>query len=276
MSKSTKLRMSLGVAFLIVGIPIAINEFYKADCGYITVWDGAVVLGYYGTILASIVTVISIFVTITFTKKQIQRDTFLKNENEKWNRLRLIFLQIINNINPILVLKDIIDNGLSNPEKAAVVLQRYQMDCKIASDLLNAHLNMDEYPKFKKLIDSITTTAEGFVNISQKAIEQYSNLRLLELEDMAVNVIKAEEEYPGFFSKEHLAFCKDVLEKVKATSFEDINRQITQINTEFIQEYEEKYRTLLQLTGATFETIAKETQRQADNMLSFDKVYCRK
>ena len=48
-----------------------------------------------------------------------------------------------------------------------------------------------------------------------------------------------------------------------------INRQITQLNTEFIQAYEEKYRVLLQLTGSTFETIAIETQRQADSMLSF-------
>ena len=36
--------------------------------------------------------------------------------------------------------------------------------------------------------------------------------------------------------------------------------------------YEEKYRALLQLTGSTFETIAIETKRQADSMLSFGKV----
>ncbi len=52
--------------------------------------------------------------------------------------------------------------------------------------------------------------------------------------------------------------------------------QHTQLNTEFIQAYEEKYRALLQLTGSTFETIAIETQRQADSMLSFGKVRNRK
>lgn len=30
--------------FLIIGIPIIINECYKANCGYITVLDGADVL----------------------------------------------------------------------------------------------------------------------------------------------------------------------------------------------------------------------------------------
>lgn len=47
----------IAAIFLIVGIPIIINECYKANCGYITVWDGADVLGYYGAILGSIIAV---------------------------------------------------------------------------------------------------------------------------------------------------------------------------------------------------------------------------
>ena len=45
MSKRTKFLIILGAVFLIVGIPIIINECYKANCGYITVWDGSDVLG---------------------------------------------------------------------------------------------------------------------------------------------------------------------------------------------------------------------------------------
>lgn len=78
----------IAAIFLIVGIPIIINECYKANCGYITVWDGADVLGYYGAILGSIIAVATLAITIIFTKKQIQRDSFLKNENEKWTGLR--------------------------------------------------------------------------------------------------------------------------------------------------------------------------------------------
>ena len=67
----------IAAIFLIVGIPIIINECYKANCGYITVWDGADVLGYYGAILGSIIAVATLAITIVFTKKQIQRDSFL-------------------------------------------------------------------------------------------------------------------------------------------------------------------------------------------------------
>ena len=276
MSKKTKFLVVLGAVFLVVGIPIIINECYKANCGYITVWDGSDVLGYYGTILGSVIAVISIIVTIAFTKKQIQRDSFLKNENEKWDRLKSIFLQTLSDINPMRILKDVMDNGFTDPTKAITLLQRYQLDCKIANDLLNAHLNMNDYPKFKELIDSIATTAEVFVDISQKEIDQYSDFRLLQHKDTALEMLSIEKERPGSFSKENIAFNKDILEKTKTISHESINRQITQLNTEFIQAYEEKYRALLQLTGSTFETIAIETQRQADSMLSFGKVRNRK
>lgn len=271
MSKKTKFLVALGAVFLVVGIPIIINECYKANCGYITVWDGSDVLGYYGTILGSVIAVISIIVTIAFTKKQIQRDSFLKNENEKWDRLQSIFLKTLSDINPMRILKDVMDNGFTDPTKAITLLQRYQLDCKIANDLLNAHLNMNDYPKFKELIDSIATTAEVFVDISQKEIDQYSDFRLLQHKDTALEMLNIEKERPGSFSKENIAFNKDILEKTKTISHESINRQITQLNTEFIQAYEEKYRALLQLTGSTFETIAIETQRQADSMLSFGK-----
>lgn len=276
MSKKTKFLVALGAVFLVVGIPIIINECYKANCGYITVWDGSDLLGYYGTILGSVIAVISIIVTIAFTKKQIQRDSFLKNENEKWDRLKSIFLQTLSDINPMRILKDVMDNGFTDPTKAITLLQRYQLDCKIANDLLNAHLNMNDYPKFKELIDSIATTAEVFVDISQKEIDQYSDFRLLQHKDTALEMLSIEKERPGSFSKENISFNKDILEKIKTISHEtisheSINRKITQLNTEFIQAYEEKYRALLQLTGSTFETIAIETQRQADSMLSFGK-----
>ena len=99
------LKIILGIlvisAFL-VGIPIVINECYKTNCGYSIAWDASAMLGYYGTILGAIITVVTLVATITFTKKQIQRESFLKNESEKWSKLKSIFLDILSNINPIV------------------------------------------------------------------------------------------------------------------------------------------------------------------------------
>ena len=157
------LKIILGIlvisAFL-VGIPIVINECYKANYGYSTAWDASAMLGYYGTILGAIITVVTLVATITFTKKQIQRESFLKNESEKWSKLKSIFLDILSNINPMGNLKEVMDNGFIDPTKAIHILQRYQMNCKTSTDLLNAYLNMNDYPKVKHLIDGIAEMAK--------------------------------------------------------------------------------------------------------------------
>ena len=180
------LKIILGIlvisAFL-VGIPIVINECYKANCGYSTAWDASAMLGYYGTILGAIITVVTLVTTITFTKKQIQRESFLKNESEKWSKLKSIFLDILSNINPMVTLKEVMDNGFIDPTKAIHILQRYQMNCKTSTDLLNAYLNMNDYPKVRHLIDGIAEMAEEFVDISSGEIEQYSDFRILQNKD---------------------------------------------------------------------------------------------
>ena len=190
------LKIILGIlvisAFL-VGIPIVINECYKANCGYSTAWDASAMLGYYGTILGVIITVVTLVATITFTKKQIQRESFLKNESEKWSKLKSIFLDILSNINPMGTLKEVMDNGFIDPTKAIHILQRYQMNCKTSTDLLNAYLNMNDYPKVKHLIDGIAEMAEEFVDISSGEIEQYSDFRILQNKDSAYQMVEIEK-----------------------------------------------------------------------------------
>ena len=267
------LKIILGIlvisAFL-VGIPIVINECYKANCGYSTAWDASAMLGYYGTILGAIITVVTLVATITFTKKQIQRESFLKNESEKWSKLKSIFLDILSNINPMGTLKEVMDNGFIDPTKAIHILQRYQMNCKTSTDLLNAYLNMNDYPKVKHLIDGIAEMAEEFVDISSGEIEQYSDFRILQNKDSAYQMVEIEKARPGSFSKENLATNQEIIEKLKNISNENINSQIAFYNSEFIRVYETKYRALLQSIGSTFETLEVATAQEADRLLNFD------
>ena len=256
------------ISVLVFGIPIVINEYYKANCGYSTEWDAAAMLGYYGTVLGSIITVATLVATITFTKKQIQRESFLKAQSEKWSKLKSIFLEILSNINPMVTLKEVMDNGFIDPTKAIHILQRYQMNCKTSTDLLNAYLNMNDYPKVRHLIDGIAEMAEEFVDISSGEIEQYSNFRILQNKDSAYQMLEIEKAHPGSFSKENLATNQEVIEKSKTISNENINSQIAHFNSEFIRVYETKYRALLQSIGSTFETLESESMREADRLLN--------
>lgn len=257
--------------FLIVGVPLIINECYKSNCGYITVWDGADVLGYHGTILSAVIAVLTLVATIVFTKKQIQRDSFLRTETDKLSKLESIFLEILDSINPIETLKNVMDNGFSDPTKAISILQKYQLNCKTANDRLNAHLNMADYPKFKVIIDSIANIAKEFVSISQGEIDQYSNLRLWTHRENASKILHNEKIMPGSFSTKEIAFSKELLEKTKGMNYFDIENAIAQLNEEFIKAYETKFRSLLQLNGSTFEEVNAEVQQRADDILRLSR-----
>ena len=57
----------LALLAVVIGIPVIINESYKANSGYMTMWGAADALAYYGTILGSLVAVATVVVTILFT-----------------------------------------------------------------------------------------------------------------------------------------------------------------------------------------------------------------
>lgn len=263
----------LVISVFVFGIPIIINECYKANCGYSTAWDASAMLGYYGVILGAIITVVTLVATITFTKKQIQRESFLKAESEKWNKLKSVFLEMLENINPMVTLKDVMDNGFVDPPKAINILQRYQMDCRTSTDLLNAHLNMNDYPKVKHLVDGITEMAEEFVKISKGEVDQYSDFNILKNKDVFLLMAERENAYPGSFSKEELEENQENIEKLKTLNNETINSQIKHLNSEFIRVYETKHRALLQSIGSTFETIEMATVQEADRLLSLGIKY---
>ena len=257
----------LGAIFLIIGVPIIINECYKANSGYTTVWDGADALGYYGSILGSIIAVATLAITIIFTKKQIQRESFIRTETEKLSKLETIFGEILDSINPMETMKKVMDNGFIDPTKAINILQKYQLNCKTACDRLNAHLNMSDYPKFKKIIESIASISEEFVSISQGEIDQYSDLRLWSHRETSLKMLRNEEIIPGSFLPKDIAFSKDIVEKTNAIDYANIEKTIATLNGNFVDLYETKFRGLLQLYGATFEESKTEIHKKADGIL---------
>lgn len=59
---------------LIVGVPIIINECYKTNSGYMTIWGAADALAYYGTIVASVGAAVGVFVSIKVAAKNYKED----------------------------------------------------------------------------------------------------------------------------------------------------------------------------------------------------------
>ena len=83
------------VIISVIGIPTAINECYKRGGRYITFLGAEAILSYYGTILSTFVSAATIAITILFTRKQIARDSYLKNEDRKWSNIENIFAKAL-------------------------------------------------------------------------------------------------------------------------------------------------------------------------------------
>ena len=235
----------LGAIFLIVGVPIIINECYKANSGYTTVWDGADALGYYGAILGSVIAVATLAVTIIFTKKQIQRDNFIKIETEKWSKIERVFAAVLDDINPIRVMKDTMDNGITDPGKAMNILQKYQLTCEMAGDQLKVCVHSKDYVSVKPLVDSIISATKQFVAVSQKQINQYSNLLSLRQRELAEQAVKIQTQHPGAFSQEDISEHLEIIERTKDIKFDTIRMELCLFINETVEVNNNVYKPLL-------------------------------
>lgn len=265
------LRILLGIV-LVVGIPIFINWAYKYGSRhgalFITAWDAGAVLSYYGAILGSFVTVAGLFITIRFTKGQIQRESFLRIESDKWTKIETVVSNMLNEINPMPTLKQATDAGFVDPSSTIFLLQKYQMTCRTATDQLISYINTADYPKIKELVDHIAEVAEKFFQVSQKEIDQFSKQQELKQRELTLELLSKEKKYPGSLFEEDIAKYYETIHATADIHFEDIVKAIQQLNVEFIHIYEADFRELLQQKGITFEKISLQTQENADAILS--------
>lgn len=63
----------IAVLVFVFLIPIAINELYLANTGYITLWSAADVLSYYAEILSGVISIGALIATIYYSKKDTQK-----------------------------------------------------------------------------------------------------------------------------------------------------------------------------------------------------------
>ena len=143
--------------FLIFIIPIIINELYKKNSGYITLWGASDVLSYYAVILTGLISVSILAFTIYTTKKETNKQIkfqlsqaqypfyqidwirinetnahFIKNENQKWE-----YVFKINNNCELINSKDkTIDIHLNNIGNSIALNSSYSVNM-FASTLIS-------------------------------------------------------------------------------------------------------------------------------------------
>lgn len=255
------------VLLFVIGVPLIINECYKQNTGYITVWTGADVLAFYGSVLGAMITAGSLVITIRFTKKQLERDSYLKTETEKWAKLDEVFSEILDEINPIRVINQTIEVGFLDAAKENAFLSKYCISCKLATDRLCSQLNTDDYKKVKELIDSIIQFSEKVTPVIDCEIELYRKMLQLQQRKNVLELLEYSRANAASISPQELEEYNEILKKTEGLTLDQIRMDLREPYEKVNNLYANEYRELLQKKGATFELIRRDIQNKADEVL---------
>ena len=174
--KTIWLKCIIAAIVLIVLIPVVINELYKMNTGYITMWGAPDVLNYYGAILGSLVTVGALVITIIFTKKQIQHDDYRQIQNNKWNRIHQTLLNAIEKNNPINVFQITIDFGNGDIQRCIAELQKNIVSAYVAFDETKLYIEQSDYYRIMPIINELQSLHDELQLINNQLVNIYMDL----------------------------------------------------------------------------------------------------
>lgn len=162
----------LVIIFLVFIVPIIINECYKLNKGYITVWNAEDVLNYYGTLLGAIVSVLLLAITIVYNRKQIICDKTLQKQQEKWSNIEKMVSQALDDIHPLKMEKIIADiSENSRVEMLYTRLNMYELTARASVDKLLFSIDGQENENLNILVDNTSTTMQEFIKIKEEYID---------------------------------------------------------------------------------------------------------
>lgn len=162
--------------FLVFAVPIIINESYKANDGYVTMWEAADVLSYYGILLGSTVTICALILTIAFTRKQIKNDRYIKEQDEKWSLVFTLIDEAMDANNPLRLIQLIIDYDANYNQKTVTMIQNYVATAKLSADKIMSCVDNDDIEKIKPVFDSLREFQKQLLPIALSISQDYMQI----------------------------------------------------------------------------------------------------
>ena len=255
---------------LIVGVPIIINECYKANSGYITMWGAMDVLSYYGTVLGALVAAITIVITINFTRKQIQRENYLKNQTEKWSEIEKAFMEAASRIDPYQSIIETMDHASADPESSIIRLQKYQVESTCAFDQILIFTSREDYLKFREVVIELEKIRDKLCEITQAKIEAYEKLQKTADYEIARKLLDYETDSHETLPPRIRLKCQRVIEQGYDSKLDAVYAEIDLATEAAAKVYADEFRPALSKKREIFEAIYRSIQEQADCILQFD------
>lgn len=226
--------------------PVIINCLYKCGPGWVTMWEAPDMLAYYGTILGAAVTAFSLMLTISFTRKQIERDRFLERNLGRWNKIESIFSQALIDISPLKMQRTEIigKNPAQDIHTIIINLNIYATTALTSLDKLKSHVSPKEYKKIEVYVGNMRTAIDQFCGIEEELVSYYKQL----LDIASVNDETADDK-----------------------EFADYLKQIDECFKKVPTAYMGPYQELLNMKREVFDRIYADIEDEASQMLLFKR-----
>lgn len=259
----------LGIILFVFGVPIVINECYKAG-GYVTLWSAEDVLSYYGTILGATVSVAVLAATILFTRKQIRHDQFINSQSEKWKSVDAIINQAIEAVQPLQVAQMVYaDVGYEHAGETINKLQRHIMNMKKSLDMLNCHLDSDEGKRLSALIQQILSCMEEVESLASQMVQQLSCIQKNKLHENYKELLRLALQSPDMVDEETVQNYQNYLKANPYTPPDRITEEIGDIGLKLVGTYNTTYQSLLDKKREVFRDIERENMEKAEKILKW-------
>lgn len=254
------------ILLITIGIPIIINESYKIG-GYITLWNAEDVLAYYGSVLSSVTAVGVLAVTIVFTRKQIQRESFLREEKEKWNKVDEIISKALMSINPLQV-EQIVSEAIADTDIGVIQskLQMYIVNAKQSLDTVKCNIDSTEIEAIQDYINSLVAAIGIFVSHAEEFRNQYERMWKLDPQ------YNEASQYIGQQSSVTVS-CVDKQTDTSEKPYKemlDIANHLKELALKTADLYNTTYQDLLDQKRDVFRKINSNLDQQADRILLWE------
>lgn len=213
---------------LVFFIPVIINQLYKQQRGYLTLWSAADVLSYYGAILQAILNILVLYITILYTRKQIQYEHIERIENEKLNQIEYELSNFLEQLYPLKLYEiTLLCNLKTITDQTFEDYLLYQVNIKSINNKINCFIHFNNYNSIKDLLNELLVFSNILVNYANNLYNYYVRIKNADDEndialikskilDICTNLQNlSNSEYQNLLVKKKNIFCdiENTLEK---------------------------------------------------------------
>lgn len=263
--------LSIIALLLVVVAPVIISVCYSTGNDNQSPLLASDILGYYGTILGAVVTIGALIATIVFTKRQIQRQSYIDLQEKKWDKIDAIVSDALETIHPSKM-NEILANAIWK-DKGEVIsdLHLYIHRLHLAQDSLIGNISSEDYNEIKAVVDGIHNAAQQYSDIALELINLHSKFLQLKMRENAQTSLRIMQANPNTYDAKLADEYLQLIQEYCDLSNESIIKEINKVQSKITELHHNGYINLLAQKRQTFSEITEKRNQEANKILNLRK-----